>query len=162
MKKFWSHHKKLVILLLLILIPLGVIYATTQKFSYPAETVLAETNAYGGAVADLAADHAYDYTGDIDLETNGYFGMWLTVEYTASGATDDLTISYFASYDGTNFDDIPFWTMTTDNNGGADTQITLQLWPAPPHGRIGLKGAVSDTDTFDYQITYIPARGDST
>lgn len=160
MKKFWSHNKKLIILLLLLLIPAGVLFATTFKFSFPAETVLAETDFYGGGVADLASDSAEDLTGDIDLETNGYYGMWLTIEYDASGTTNDLTISYYASYDGTNFDDIPFWTMIADNNAGADTQITLQLWPAPPHGRIGLTGG--GTDTFDYQITYLPARGDGT
>jgi len=161
MKKFWSHNKKVIILLLILLVPVGILLATTFKFSYPAETVLAETNGYGGAVPDLAADEAYDYTSDIDLETNGYYGMWLTLEYDSSGTTDNIIISYFASYDGTNFDDVEFWTVEVDATSGNDEQITFQMWPAPPHGRIGVK--TSDTnDTFDYQITYLPTRGDGT
>ena len=160
MKKFWSHYKKLIVLLILVAVPTAIIYAATLKYSYPAETVLAETNGYGGAVPDLAADGAYDYTSDIDLETNGYFGMWLTLEHDSSGTTDDIVISYFASYDGTNFDDVEFWSVTVDSDG-SDDQITFQTWPAPPHGRIGVK-TTGTTDTFDYQITYLAARGDST
>lgn len=158
-KEFWKRNKRLLILLILLAVPI-YIYAATLKYSYPAETVLAETNGYGGAVPDLDKDEAYDYTGDIDLETNGYFGMWVTLEHDSSGTTDDIIISYFASYDGTNFDDVEFWSVTVDSDG-SDDQITFQMFPAPPHGRIGVK-TTGTTDTFDYQITYLPARGDST
>jgi len=159
-QKFWSKWKKFIVLLLVLLIPVAIIYAATLKYSYPAEIVAAETNGYGGAVADLAADQAYDYTSDIDLETNGYYGMWLTLEHDSSGTTDDIIISYFASYDGTNFDDVELWSVTVDSDG-SDDQITFLMCPAPPHGRVGVK-TTGTTDTFDYQITYLPFRGDST
>lgn len=161
MKKFWSHNKKIIILMLILLIPAGILYATTFKYSYPAETILVATDGYSGGTADLAKDEAYDLTADIDLETNGYYGMWLTLEHDSVGTTDDIVISYFASYDGTNFDDVEFWSVTCDASSGADTQITFQMWPAPPHGRIGVK-TTGTTDTFDYKVTYIPARGDGT
>lgn len=157
--KFWRKRKGLFILFLLLLIPVAIIYAATIKYSYPAEVVAAETNGYGGAVADLAADEAYDYTSDIDLETNGYFGMWLFLEHDSAGTTDDIIISYFASYDGTNFDDVELWSVTVDSDG-SDDQISFLLFPAPPHGRVGVK-TTGTTDTFDYQITYLPMRGDS-
>ena len=154
-KNFW----KIASVFLCIIIISGVIYAATIKYSYPAETVLAETNGYGGAVPDLAADQAYDYTNNIDLETNGYFVMWLFLEHDSSGTTDDIIISYFASYDGTNYDDVELWTVTATSDG-SDDQISFLVFPAPPHGRIGVK-TNGTTDTFDYQLTYIPMRGDS-
>lgn len=157
---FWKHYKRWIILLIVLAIPIGIIYATTYKFTYPAEIVAAKTNGYGGAVADLAADEAYDYTSDIDLETNGYYGMWLFLEHDSAGTTDDIIISYFASYDGTNFDDEELWSVTVDSDG-SDDQISFSMYPAPPHGRIGLK-TTGTTDSFDYCITYLPFRGDGT
>jgi hypothetical protein len=147
--------------ILILLVWSVILWATTFKYLYTAEVVLAETNGYGGAVADLAADSAYDYTADIDLETNGYYGVWITLEHNSSGTTDDIVISYFSSYDGTNFDDVALWSVTCDASSGADLQQTFSFFPAPPHGRIGVK-TTGTTDTFDYQITYHPVRGDGT
>jgi hypothetical protein len=158
---FWKQNRRNIITsAIIVLIVAGIMLATTYKYSYPTETTLAETDGYGGAVADLAADSAYDYTGDIDLETNGYYGMWLFVEHDSSGTTDDIIASYFPSYDGTNFDDVASWSVTIDSDG-SDDQISFQMVPACPHGRIGLK-TTGTTDTFDYQVTYIPMRGDGT
>jgi hypothetical protein len=154
--------KRLLILGVTILLVWTVaLWATTFKYLYTTEVVLVETNGYGGAVADLANDSAYDYSGDIDLETNGYYGVWVFVERDSSGTTDDLVFSYFGSYDGTNFDTTPIWTMTLDDNGGAAAQDSFCFFPAPPHGRIGVK-TTGTTDTYDYQITYHPVRGDGT
>ena len=159
MKNFWSRHKRILILVLLLMIPVGILYAaTTFTYSYPAESVIAQTDGYGGATPDLALDQAYDYTADIDLETNGYWGMWLTLEHDSAGTTDSIVISYFASYDGTNFDDVPLWSVTCDATSGANTQVTFQMFPAPPHGRVGVK-TVGTTDTFDYQLTKLPVSG---
>ena len=129
---------KIAFIFLCIIVITGVIYAATIKYSYPAETVLAETNFYGGAVPDLAADQAYDYTSDIDLETNGYFGMWLFLEHDSSGTTDDIVISYFASYDVTNYDDVALWTVTVTSDV-IDDQISFLVFPEPTHGRIVVK-----------------------
>jgi hypothetical protein len=45
---------------------------------------VAQTNAYGGAVADLAADAAYDYTNNIDLFTAGYEGTQIMILFFQS------------------------------------------------------------------------------
>ena len=151
-------HKLLLTVCALVIVLTGVLWATTFKYLYTSEVVLAETNGYGGAVADV--NSVYAYTSDIDLETNGYYGIWLTLEHDSSGTTDDIVLSYFASYDGTNFDDVPLWSVTCDSDG-SDDQQTFAFFPAPPHGRIGVK-STGATDTFDYQITYHPVRGDGT
>lgn len=162
MKKFWSHNKKLIIILLILLIP-AIIYATTFKYIYSVgEVTLAQTVGYGGS-DNTASTTTNVYTGDIDLETNGYYGMWLTVAASATGATDALVISYYASYDGTNFDSLgsEFWSVQMAASVSPGSQTTFQMFPAPPHGRVGLRSTGAN-DTFGYQITYIPARGDGT
>ena len=101
-----TKNKKFIIssIVLLAIVFGGVLYATTFKYLYTSEVEIASTNAYGGATDDLAADGAYDYTSDIDLETNGYYGVWLSLEYDSSGTTDNIILSYFASYDGSTFE----------------------------------------------------------
>jgi len=155
--------KKILIAVTLLLVAwTTILYATTYKYLYTTEVTLVETNAYGGAVADLVADEAYDYSADVDLETNGYYGIWLTLEHDSAGTTDSIIISYFASYDdGTNLDDVAFWSVQCDATSGANLQQTWPIFPAPPHGKIGVK-TVGTTDTFDYQITYHPVRGNGT
>jgi len=165
MKKnhFWSRFKIFFIFFCVLCTSISIIYAATLKYNYPAETTYAETDGYGGGDSDLAADENYDFPAspDIDLETNGYYGLWLTLEYDSSGTTDNIIISYFASYDGTNFDDVPLWSVDVDATSGNDEQITFQVIPAPPHGKVGVKTS-STNNTFDYRITYLPMRGDST
>lgn len=162
MKKFWRKYKLYIVLLLILAIPV-TLWAVTYKYVYTVgEVTLSQTVGYGGSDTQ-ASTTAYTYTADIDLETNGYYGMWVTIQASATGATDDLVISYFSSYDGTNFDTPgnEYWTVTMGNQISPGSQTTFQMFPAPPHGRIGLKSAGA-TDAFDYQITYIPARGDGT
>ena len=159
-KTFWQRRKRIIVLFLLIMIPVGILYATTFKYVYPAETAFWATTYYGGAEPNLALDEAYDYTTDIDMETNGYYGMWLFLEYLGSNSTDDIIISYFAGYDTSNFDDTPLWSVTATNDG-TDDQISFLVMPAPPHGRIGVKTTGTST-TFGYAITYLPMQGDGT
>ena len=159
-KTFWQRRKRIIVLFLLIMIPVGILYATTFKYVYPAETDFWSTDGYGGAKDDLANDGAYDYTTDIDMETNGYYGMWLFLEHDSNGTTDDIIISYFASYDGTNFDDTPLWSVTATSDG-SDDQISFLVMPVPPHGIIGVK-TNGVQDTFDYSINYLPMQGDGT
>ena len=163
MKEFWRKHKAVIILLILISIT-ATIYAATFKFVYTvSEVTLAQTAGFGGS--DYTASGTINtYTDDIDLETNGYYGMWISVAASASGVTDDLVISYYASYDGTNFDSqgSEFWSVSMQAPAiDTASQTTFQMFPAPPHGRIGVRSS-GTTDTFGYEITYIPARGNGT
>ena len=162
MKTFISKYKILTAILILCVIAVGI-YATTFKYLYTSsEITLAQTVGYGGAAAQ-ASTTSYVYTSDINLETNGYYGMWITLQASATNATDDLVVSYFASPDGTNFDSPgnEFWTLKQDAQITPGSQTTWQMFPAPPHGRIGLKSSAGNTG-FDYQIKYIPAQGDGT
>lgn len=162
MKKFWRKYKFYIVLISILAVSIPAL-ATTFKYLYSvSEVTLAQTTGYGGSDAQ-ASTTVYTYTGDIDLETNGYYGMWITIQASATNATDDLVISYFASYDGTNFDSAgsEFWTVQQDAQVTPGSQTTFQMFPAPPHGRLGLKSSAGNT-TFDYQIIYIPARGDGT
>jgi hypothetical protein len=154
--------KRLIFILLVAAVLVGICYAATIKYSYPAETTYLATDGYdAGAADDLAADSAYDYGADIDMETNGYMVNTVFLEYDSSGTTDNIVISFFGSYDGLTFDDSPVWTFEVDATSGNDEQISFQMNPAYPHGRIGVK-TTGTTDTFDYRITYLPARGDAT
>ncbi len=139
----------------------GYLWATTFKYLYPGDSTYLSTNGYGGGQADLAADGAYDYGADIDLETDGFYGMWITLEHDSAGTTDDIVLGYFSSYDGSSFDDVALWETTFDASSGADLQQSLAVFPAPPHGRLGVK-TTGTTDTFDYQITLHKVRGDGT
>jgi hypothetical protein len=163
MKDFWKKNKRIIILLLILSLPLAYLYATTFTFTWPAETKLYETSGFGGSDTTASTTH-YTYTGDIDLETNGYYGVYITVQASSTSTTDDLVISYFASFDGTNFDTPgnEFWTVQIDAPPiDAASQTTFQMFPAPPHGRIGLRSSGA-TSAFESEITYIPMRGDGT
>ena len=118
---------------------------------------LASTNTYGGATADLAADQAYDYTADIDLETAGWNGIFVTLERDSAGTTDNIIFSIFGSLDGTTFDDDEIYSVTVTATTGADRQISFMIPDMPPHSRIGVKTSGA-TDTFDYRISYRPFR----
>jgi|GEM_PF-860964 len=126
--------------------------ATISK-NWGASVTLAQTDGYGGATPDLAADQAYDYTADVDLETNGYEGAHVTVDYDGSGTTDNIIIDIFGSLDGTNYDDIALCTLSGSKTG-ADEQVSFIVKDVA-HFRIGVKTS-GTTNTFDYQIKYQP------
>ena len=130
----------------------------TIKKVWKGEAILAYTNAYGGAAADLAADEAWDFTPDVDLETDGYEGAIFTLEYDGSDATDAIIVGVFNSLDASDYDDLPIWDITCAINGGVDTQISFKVEDLS-HFRIGLK--TSDTNTtFDYRLKYDAWRHD--
>lgn len=164
MKTFWSNNKKKLILILIIILLIPVIiYATTYKYLFTADYTYMGTDGYDDqGQDDLAADNAYDFGADIDLETNGYYGVWITLQHDSSGTTDDIVIGYFSSYDGSNYDDMALFEIRCDASTGADLQQSWGVFPAPPHGKLGVKTIGSTTDTFDYQITLHKVRGDGT
>ena len=129
------------------------------KKTWKGEVVIAETNGYGGAVADLAADGAYDYTSNIDLETAGYEGALVQLEHDSSGTTDNIVLGIFPSLDGTNFSVNPIFEIEFDATGGADTREAVVVVKDLSHFRVGVK-TTGTTDTFDYQITWDAWRWD--
>ena len=153
--------RKILLTLLLIALVTGVLYATTFKYVYTGETIYLQTNAYGGATADLAADGAYDYGADINLETNGYYGIWIFLEHDSAGTTDDIVIGAFGSFDGSTYDDVALFEIRCIATSGADLQQSFAVFPAPPHMRLGVK-TTGTTDAFDYEINYHLVAGDGT
>lgn len=125
--------------------------ATIKKI-WKGEATLAATNGYGGGDSDLAADGAYDYTSNIDLETDGYVGAVITLEYDSSGTTDNIVAAIFNSLDGSAYDDVPVWSQEFDATDGTDTQVSFIVYDLS-NFRIGLK-TTGTTNTFDYRIKW--------
>lgn len=74
-------------------------------------------------------------SSDVDLETNGYFGAWVTVEADFPVTpTDNLVVEVQASLDGVNYDDTPLYKQTI-GNGTDPNQISFPVLNAP-HFRI--------------------------
>jgi len=142
--------------------------ATISK-TWTAAVELAVTNAFGGVVADLAADQAYDYTDDVDLETNGYQGAQVLVELKLNFGTDrglgapaevgGVIVDVFASLDGSRYDTIPYKSfkvkgnVVTKANPEGDFQVFSFRIEDLAHFRIGLRTDGTE-DTWDYRITY--------
>jgi hypothetical protein len=118
--------------------------------TWAAENELLATALYGGTDAVIAADQAYDYTADVDLETAGNQGAQVQVEWKGSDDKDNLIVSVFGSDDGTLFDSVPYQHYELNNDGkpGQFTFLVLDL----SHFRVGLKSSNTNT-TFEYTVT---------
>ena len=143
-------------------IPLLETLMATLSKTWTAAVELAVTNAFGGSVADLAADQAYDYTDDVDLETNGYEGAQVLVEIRLTygdrarkdpQTPDDVLVDVFASLDGSLYDTIPYKSEIVKSRRDTRTQRFTMVIEDLTHFRIGLK-TNGTNDTFDYRITY--------
>jgi hypothetical protein len=139
----------------------GDAMATTKTWTAAVE--LAVTTEFGGAVSPLAADRAYDYTSDVDLETNGYNGAHILVETKLNfGASRSLgapttpngiIVEVFASLDGTTYDTIPYVSKTVEGRGDGDFRRFSMIVKDVAHFRIGLRTTGTE-DTYDYRITH--------
>lgn len=120
---------------------------------------LFSTDFYGGSDPDIANDGEWDFTNNIDFETDGYEGGTISIEYDASGTTDDFEVGVFPSLDGTNFDDLPKTIYHFSNNGGVDTQVAIKVldWP---NLRLGMRTA-GTTNSFDARIIHKRWRRDA-
>ena len=123
----------------------------TVKRVFATVAVLLETALYGGSAVVIAADQDYDYTGDVDHETNGMYGSHVTIEFRGSNAKDDLIVDVFASLDGATYDTEPFQHHVIKNTGKAQ-QYSIVVKDVA-HFRIGLKSSNTNT-TFEYQVVY--------
>ena len=128
------------------------------------EATIVATNAYGGTDADLAADSEWDFSGDIDLEADGFEGALVYLAFTASGLTDNIVLGIFPSVDGATpnraTDGNPIIQIEY-TNGGGDTQQPPVVVKDLQHFEVGVK-TNGTTDTFDYKILWDAWRWDST
>lgn len=130
--------------------------------TWDAAVELHETPGFGGSDAVLAADQAYEYTDDVDLETGGHIGAQVLVELMLNYADrtredpqspDDVIVDVFGSLDGTLFDTIPYKSVTVKSKRKTRTQRFTMLIENLAHFRLGLR-TTGTNDTFDYRITH--------
>ena len=125
------------------------------KIVYGSESVLYSTDVYGGTDADVGSSEVF--TGDVDLETNGYQGALLVVKGTfVASPTDDLEVRVYGSLDGNyNGNENPVLAYTLEKvDGGENIMQTVPIFTVP-HFRIGLKSS-GTTDTIDAKVTVKP------
>jgi hypothetical protein len=113
------------------------------------EAALEQTPLFGGSDAVLAADQAYDYSADIDLETAGEMGCVVRLGYKGDNITDDLICDLFASLDGSAYDTHPFEHKVFKNDATIRwVSFIVRDWS---HFRIGLKSGTATQ--FEYEIS---------
>jgi hypothetical protein len=138
-------------LLAILLTPIGVMSVSDIEKDWATQLELAQTDAYGdGDTPDLAADQAYDDSNTVNLASDGYEGAQITFTFDSSGTTDNIIASVFASYDGTNFDDVEYWSIECDATSGASTQLTFLVRDIM-YFKVSVK-TTGTTDTFDYEL----------
>jgi hypothetical protein len=131
----------------------------TAKKVWKGEATIKATNGYGGGDGDLAADQAYDYSGDIDLETNGYEAAIIYLEHDSGGTTDSIIMGVFPSVDGTDRATNALFEIEYDATSSADTQEPGVVVRDLQHFEVGVK-TTGTTDTFDYRIRWDAWRWD--
>ena len=88
-----------------------------------------------------------EYSADVDLETNGYEGVHVTVEINYdTSPTDEVKIKLYGSLDGSNYDDTPIWEIQGDKS--TDPQQLSFIVKDLAHFRLGFQQSGS-TDSHD-------------
>lgn len=86
-----------------------------------------------------------EFSSDVDLETNGYEGAHVVVDidFNASG-TQNVVVSAYASLDGSNYDDVPFWSQEVDvaDDPGQISLLVMGFL----HFRLGFKHAAAESN----------------
>ncbi len=131
----------------------------TAKKIWKGEATIKASDGYGGSDADIGTSGTYIYSGDIDLETNGYEASIIYLEHDSSGTTDNIILGIFPSVDGTDRADNALIEIEFDATGGADTQEPGIVIKDLQHLEVGLKTNGS-ADTFDYRIRWDAWRWD--
>lgn len=122
---------------------------STISKSWSSETVIYETNLYGGSDADVTT---LVYTDNVDLETNGYEGCQVQIKFDADNATDTLAVAIYASLTSSHDTDeiaINQFNLTNDGTEMIWTFIVKDL----AHFYIGLARSGTST-TFDVEVSY--------
>jgi len=123
--------------------------ATISKV-WTSEATIYQTDAFQGSNSDVGSTEIFSST--IDLETNGYEGVQITIKVDfPDNPTDDLEVYFYASLDGTNWDNTAFYSITITND--TDPHQRSFIIKDFAYLRVGLK-ASGTTDTIDVQVKY--------
>ena len=65
------------------------------------------------------------YSSNVPLEASGYEGAHVEVEISWGSSAEDIAISFYGALDGSDFDDLPFYSMQVTN--GDATQLAFVI-----------------------------------
>ena len=122
----------------------------TIKRAYAAAVVLKNTSKYGGVTNPVTGQTSIP-TGDIDLETSGYFGSHVLVEFIGDNQTDSFIIEVFGSLDGSIYDSEPYIQKIVGSTG--KWQVVSLVVKDLLHFRVGVRSSNTFTE-FHYRITH--------
>ena len=121
-----------------------------------ADTILYQTNLYGGSDADLdntaPVDDTDGFTQTIDLTSKT--GINIDFKFTASGSTDDLVLKLYRRHDSTwNGAEVLLRTIEISNDGTETIYpFTIDaLQDSPGFYRFSMQSA-GGTDTIDISV----------
>ena len=121
-----------------------------------ADTILYQTNLYGGSDADLdntaPVDDTDGFTQTIDLTSKT--GINIDFKFTASGSTDDLVLKLYRRHDSTwDGDEVLLRTIEISNDGTETiyNYIIDALQDGPGFYRFSMQSA-GGTDTIDISV----------
>jgi hypothetical protein len=123
-------------------------------------TAEAWINAAGAGSFDTLSGTTEEYTSTVDLATNGYdlVTFWCDLNFDAT-PTDDMDVKVYSSPDGgTDWDDIPIYTIRVDS-ATDPAQFAITIQNPPPTLRLGFVQTGS-TDTHDFRCSYKAANWD--
>jgi len=129
----------------------------TGKRVWTSETWI---NAAGSGSFDTLAGTTEEYTSAVDLATNGYdvVTFWPDINFDGT-PTDDIDINVYSSPDGgTDWDDIPIYTIRVDS-AIDPAQLAITIVNPPPTLRVGFV-QTGATDTHDFRCSYKAANWD--
>lgn len=102
-----------------------------------------------------------EFSSTVDLGTNGYdlIYLWPEIDFDVT-PTDDVTINVYSSHDGgTNWDDIPIYSITVDS-GTDPSLLAIKIQNPPPTIRVGFV-QTGTTDSHDVRCSYKASRWDN-
>jgi hypothetical protein len=105
--------------------------------------------------AEIAIDEAYDYSTDVDLETDGWDGAWIYILANSQGTDDNIIVSIFASHDGgTTYDTVELSSVELDLTSGADVRASMKVEDLA-HFRVGARNVGGTAlNLIDHTIIY--------
>ena len=149
-------HRKLILVGLILSLATAAFAATYLFDLWAAAVYVAETSGYGSdgrgdAVADselLAVSTSISH--EIDTSAINSQVVTIFLEFDSNGTTDPLTVNFYRSMDGANYDTVAFYGLSTPSDGAAG-QMSVRFIGEP---YIMVKLTSGTTNTWDYQLSY--------
>lgn len=127
------------------------------KREWGSTVTLLTTVAYGGTTADFKSTTYVD-SNKIDLNTNGYDGCVISIDYDPNGTTDYPVFSIYEALGGTLFDisTSPLYSINGANTAGNADRFSIVIKDCP-YFMLRYKSS-GTTDFIGCKIRYRPWR----